>query len=56
MFKIGLGGGDAPLLEHKEILMDLLLIELSGDFAIMQCDGRNVHRIVLECARATTQH
>ena len=36
--------------------MDLLLIEFGGDFAIMQRNGRNVHRIVLEGTRATTQH
>lgn len=49
---LGLGGGYAPLLEHKQILMDLFAVELGGDFAIMQRDGRNMHGIVLESARA----
>ena len=39
MLKVGLGGCYTPMLEHKEILMDLLLIEFGGDFAIMQCYG-----------------
>lgn len=36
--------------------MYLLLIEFGGDFAIMQRNGRNMHGIVFESARATAQY
>lgn len=48
MLEIGLGGGYAPLLKHKKVFVDLLLIELSRDFSIMQCNGCHVHRVVFE--------
>ncbi len=56
MFEIGLGWCDAPLLEHKEILMDLFAVEFGGDFAIMQRDGRNMHGIVFESTWAAAKY
>jgi hypothetical protein len=56
MLEIGLGWGYAPLLEHKEILVDLLLIEFGGDFTIMQRNGRNMHRIVFESTWAAAKY
>ena len=36
--------------------MNLLLVELGGNFAIMQRDGHNMHGVVLESAWTTAQY
>ena len=43
-------------MEHKKVLMALLSVELGGDFAIMQRNGRNMHGVVLESAWTTAQY
>ncbi|RDB07907.1 hypothetical protein [Runella aurantiaca] len=56
MFKIGLGWGYAQLLKHEKIFMDLYAVEIGGDFAIMQRDGRNMHGIVFESTWAAAKY
>ena len=52
MFEVRLGRGYASLLKHVKVLMNLFLVEFGRNFPIMQRDGCNVHRIVLESAWA----
>jgi hypothetical protein len=36
--------------------MHLLLVEFNWSFAIKKSDGSNMHQIIYECTRATTQY